>query len=91
MARKKSICGVALHLRRCSVPASTLPSSGFERLAYGAFYFAIPILTFCEIINIRRQRFLLALPFFPNQRGFLLTRVSIWDMDGKLQFFGEMP
>jgi hypothetical protein len=36
--RKKSICGVALHLRRCSVPVSTLHSSGFARLASGAFY-----------------------------------------------------
>jgi hypothetical protein len=27
-------------------------SSGFARLAYGAFYFAIPILTFYEIIRI---------------------------------------
>jgi len=30
---------------------STPLSSGFARLASGAFYFAIPILTFCEIIK----------------------------------------
>jgi hypothetical protein len=30
---------------------STAHSSGFARLACGAFYFAIPILTFYEIIN----------------------------------------
>jgi hypothetical protein len=29
--------------------ASTPHSSGFARLAYGAFYFAIPILAFSEI------------------------------------------
>jgi hypothetical protein len=31
---------------------STPHFSGFARLAYGAFYFAIPILTFHEIIII---------------------------------------
>jgi hypothetical protein len=31
---------------------STPHSSGFARLAYGAFYFAIPILTFYETIII---------------------------------------
>ena len=36
--RRKSISGVALHLRCCSVPVSTLHSSGFARLASGAFY-----------------------------------------------------
>ncbi|MDI6753632.1 MAG: hypothetical protein QME78_04465, partial [Thermodesulfobacteriota bacterium] len=36
-------------LRLCGVPLSTPHSSGFARLAYGAFYFAIPILTFYEI------------------------------------------
>jgi len=30
---------------------STPHFSGFARLAYGAFYFAIPILTFYEIIK----------------------------------------
>ena len=38
-------------LRRCSVPLSTPYSSGFERLASGAFYFALPILTFYESIE----------------------------------------
>ncbi|MBM4332611.1 MAG: hypothetical protein FJ117_15580 [Deltaproteobacteria bacterium] len=37
-------------IRRCGVPLSTPHSSGFARLTYGAFYFAIPILTFYEII-----------------------------------------
>jgi hypothetical protein len=32
---------------------STPHSSGFARLAPGAFYFAIPILTFYEIVNIK--------------------------------------
>jgi len=46
----------ALHciLRRCSVPLKgTLHSSGFVRLASGAFYFAIPILTFYKSIRVR--------------------------------------
>ncbi|MDO8747166.1 MAG: hypothetical protein Q7J70_05860, partial [Thermodesulfovibrionales bacterium] len=38
--------------RRCSVPLSTLHSSGFARLASGAFYFTILILTFYESINL---------------------------------------
>jgi hypothetical protein len=38
-------------LRYCGVPKSTPHSSGFARLASGAFYFAIPILTFYEFIN----------------------------------------
>jgi hypothetical protein len=36
---------------------STLHSSGFARLAYGAFYFAIPILTFCETIIFGKMIF----------------------------------
>jgi hypothetical protein len=36
--RKKSICGVPLHLRRCTAPESALHSSVFARLASGAFY-----------------------------------------------------
>ena len=47
--------GLSHRVNRCSVPASTLHSSGFARLAYGAFYFAIPILTFHEIINLVRN------------------------------------
>ncbi|MCX5905674.1 MAG: hypothetical protein NTY64_00385, partial [Deltaproteobacteria bacterium] len=44
----------ALHciLRRCGVPPSTPHSSGFVRLASGAFYFAIQILTFYEFIKV---------------------------------------
>jgi len=38
-------------LRRCGVPLSTPHSPGFVRFASGAFYFAIPILTFYESIN----------------------------------------
>jgi hypothetical protein len=38
-------------LRRCGVPVSTPHSSGFARLASGAFYIAIQILTFYEIIK----------------------------------------
>ena len=43
--------GLSNRVNRCSVPISTLHSSGFARLASGAFYFAIPILTFYEIIK----------------------------------------
>ncbi|MCX5909157.1 MAG: hypothetical protein NTY64_18805 [Deltaproteobacteria bacterium] len=39
-------------LRRCGVPPSTPHSGGFARLASGAFYFAIQILTFYEFINL---------------------------------------
>ncbi|MCX5907636.1 MAG: hypothetical protein NTY64_10730 [Deltaproteobacteria bacterium] len=39
-------------LRRCGVPPSTPHSSGFARLASGAFYFAIQILAFYEFIKI---------------------------------------
>jgi len=38
-------------LRRCGVPVSTPHSSGLARLASGAFYIAIQILTFCEAIK----------------------------------------
>jgi hypothetical protein len=38
-------------LRRCGVPLSTPHSSEFARLASGAFYFAIQILTFYESIK----------------------------------------
>jgi len=37
--------------RHCGVLKSTPNSSGFARLASGAFYFAIPILTFYELIK----------------------------------------
>jgi hypothetical protein len=47
---KKSICGVALQLRRCSVLIRTLHSSVFARLASGAFYETIIPFTFYEII-----------------------------------------
>jgi len=40
-------------LRCCGVPLSTPHSSGLVRLASGAFYFAIPILTFYEFIKLR--------------------------------------
>ena len=48
----------ALHciLRHCSVTISTLHSSGFVRLASGAFYFAIPILTFYKSIRGRMEK-----------------------------------
>jgi hypothetical protein len=39
----------ALHLRRCGVPVSTPHSSVFARLASGAFYETIVLLTFYEI------------------------------------------
>jgi len=39
-------------LRHCSVPISTHHSSEFARLASEAFYFAISILTFYELINL---------------------------------------
>jgi len=37
-SRKKSICGVALQLRRCGAPVIAPHSSVFARLASGAFY-----------------------------------------------------
>jgi hypothetical protein len=37
-------------VNRCSVPGSTLHSSGFARLASGAFYETIILMTFYEII-----------------------------------------
>jgi hypothetical protein len=39
-------------LRRCGVLVSTPHSSGFARLASGAFYIAIQILTFYESIKV---------------------------------------
>jgi hypothetical protein len=51
---KKSICptrsGIAFQLRRCSVCVSTLHSSVFACLAFGALYEIIVPVTFCEII-----------------------------------------
>ncbi|RPJ41561.1 MAG: hypothetical protein EHM27_05710 [Deltaproteobacteria bacterium] len=47
--RKNSSCGVALQLRRCSVPVRTLHSSVFARLASGAFYETSGWMTFCEV------------------------------------------
>jgi hypothetical protein len=52
--RKKSIGGVALQLRRCSVPVRTLHSSVFARLASGAFYKTIILVTFYETIKYRK-------------------------------------
>ncbi|MCX5907773.1 MAG: hypothetical protein NTY64_11470 [Deltaproteobacteria bacterium] len=42
-------------LRRCGVLPSTPHSSGIVRLASGAFYFAIQILTFYEFINVQNK------------------------------------
>ncbi|HPN08863.1 MAG TPA: hypothetical protein PLU95_06140, partial [Syntrophales bacterium] len=39
-------------LRHCDVRTSTPHSSGFARLASGAFYFVVSMMTFCEFINI---------------------------------------
>jgi hypothetical protein len=50
MVRKKSICDVALQLRRYGAPVSALHSSVFARLASGAFYKTIVPAIFCEII-----------------------------------------
>jgi hypothetical protein len=38
-------------LRHCDVRTSTPHSSGFVRLASGAFYFVVSIMTFYEFIN----------------------------------------
>jgi hypothetical protein len=40
---------------------STPHSSGFARLAPGAFYFAVPILTFHEIVIIGKSQLLISL------------------------------
>jgi len=50
--RKKSICSVALQLRRCGAPISAPHSSVFARLASGAFYETIVSVTFYEITII---------------------------------------
>jgi len=39
-------------LRHCDVRTSTPHSSGFARLASGAFYFVVSIMTFYEFINL---------------------------------------
>jgi hypothetical protein len=41
----------ASFVRRCGIPVSTPHSSGLARLASGAFYIAIQILTFYETIT----------------------------------------
>jgi len=43
--------GLSNRVNRCSVPASTLHSSGFARLASGAFYETIVLMPFYEIIK----------------------------------------
>jgi len=45
-------------LRHCDVRTSTPHSSGFARLASGAFYFVVSIMTFYEFIIIVSFRFL---------------------------------
>ena len=45
-------------LRRCGVLPSTPHSSGIVRLVSGAFYFAIQIFTFYEIISLHFPVFL---------------------------------
>jgi len=60
--------------RHCGVPVSTPHSSRFASLAFGAFYFAVTILTFYEFINffyIIEQKFTgqrkkMVLPFLLN-------------------------
>ena len=49
----------ALHciLRHCGVPISTPHSSGFARLASEAFNFAIPNLSFYEVIKVDFDNF----------------------------------
>jgi hypothetical protein len=44
--------GAARRAARYRATRRVAPTIGFARLAYGAFYFAIPILTSYEIINI---------------------------------------
>jgi hypothetical protein len=55
-------------LRRCGVPVSTPYSSGFARLASGAFYIAIQILTFYESINLNHLKINFA-SIFPLKRS----------------------
>jgi hypothetical protein len=61
--RKKSIFGVALQLRRCSAPVGAPHSSVFARVASGAFYAAIGLLNFYEIIKLEM------IPFFCEDPG----------------------
>jgi len=44
------ICIIGFILRHCDVRTSTPHSSGFARLASGAFYFFVSMMTFCEFI-----------------------------------------
>jgi len=49
--RKKSICGVALHLSSLRRTISTSHSLRFARLASGVFYCVVCLWTFCEFIK----------------------------------------
>jgi len=54
-------------VNRCRVPVSTLHSSGFARLASGAFYETITLMTFYEIIIVNQD----------YQNNILLSRIFI--------------
>jgi hypothetical protein len=63
-------------LRRCGVPVSTPHSSGLARLASGAFYIAIQIMTFHESIKFNRtqicadkHRYLFFKEFYHSKEG----------------------
>jgi hypothetical protein len=53
---KKSICGVALHLSSLRRTISTTHSSRFARLAAGAFYCAVHLMTSYDSINYACHR-----------------------------------
>jgi hypothetical protein len=53
---KKSICSVALQLRRCSLFVRTLHSSDFARFASGAFYETIAPLASASVLEIKKGR-----------------------------------
>jgi hypothetical protein len=67
-------------LRRCGVLVSTPHSSGFARLASGAFYIAIQILTFYESINLAIQ---------VNDEEILFNRAGIISFEIALQRLSE--
>lgn len=54
---KSPYAALRFTLRHCGVRVSTPHSSGFTRLASGAFYFVVSMMTFYEFIMSKRRRF----------------------------------
>jgi len=80
--RKKSICSVALQLRRCGAPISAPHSSVFARLASGAFYETIVSVTFYEI-TIIEFRDLAIRDDFTSSRGAWVEKNALLSFPGR--------